>query len=131
MNSILPTSAHHCYLRLTLLSILDGKFEECWAALGVCCSSWVVTSRGSTGRSWMLPMGKSEFHSVESANRMVTRTGCFGIPSIFPDPNRSSSAKGDHKIHKSHLGKLIGFRLLGPPICVWQLCSKTCFRWTF
>lgn len=61
-------------LRLSLLAVLEGRFEELWAALGVCCSSWIVTSRGSTGRSWMLPMGNWAYAKVASANCMVTRT---------------------------------------------------------
>ncbi len=56
------------------MAILDGKYEDFWAALGVCCSSWVVASRGSTGRSWMLPMGNCEYHGVKKANTMVSRT---------------------------------------------------------
>ena len=62
------------YPRLSLVAILDGKYEDFWAALGVCCSSWVVASRGSTGRSWMLPMGNCEYHGVKKANTMVSRT---------------------------------------------------------
>ena len=60
--------------RLGLLAVLDGKFEDFWAALGICCSSWVVTSRGSTGRSWICPMGCLLHGNVEAANRMVSRT---------------------------------------------------------
>mmetsp|Transcript_40679 Transcript_40679/g.63947 ORF Transcript_40679/g.63947 Transcript_40679/m.63947 type:complete len:346 (-) Transcript_40679:30-1067(-) len=62
---------------LSLLAVLEGRFEELWAALGVCCSSWIVTSRGSTGRSWMLPMGNWAYAKVASANCMVTRTVCM------------------------------------------------------
>ena len=42
-------------------------------SFGVCCSSWVVTSRGSTGRSFLVPMGNPEHGKVADANCMVGR----------------------------------------------------------
>ena len=46
------------------------------SSLGVCCSSWIVTSRGSTGRCWICPMGLP-FAKVLSSNKMVSRIGCI------------------------------------------------------
>lgn len=46
------------------------------SSLGVCCSSWIVTSRGSTGRCWICPMGLP-FPKVLSSNKMVSRIGCI------------------------------------------------------
>lgn len=42
--------------------------------MGVCCSSWVTTSRGSSKRSFLTPMGCTEYKSVALANLMVSRT---------------------------------------------------------
>ncbi|CAE7688818.1 unnamed protein product [Symbiodinium necroappetens] len=41
--------------------------------LGVHCSSFVMTSRGSTGRSMANPEGCSDIPAVESANKMAAR----------------------------------------------------------
>ncbi|CAK9047489.1 Uncharacterized protein SCF082_LOCUS26595 [Durusdinium trenchii] len=59
---------------LAVMTILEGTYEEVFACLGVCCSSWVSTSRGSTHRSWILPMGWQGYQTVEAANKMVSRT---------------------------------------------------------
>lgn len=55
-------------------AILQGKFGEVAGALGCCCSSFVVASRGSTGRSFLTPMGCLEFNKVKAANCLGART---------------------------------------------------------
>ena len=59
--------------RLVLKSVLEGAYGKVLVTLGVCCSSWVVASRGSTKRSFLTPVGCLEFPSVASANLMVSR----------------------------------------------------------
>lgn len=77
-----PRQVHHhlvdnppcpLHLRLALKSILEGSFGELLVTLGVCCSSWVATSRGSTKRSLLVPMGCWLYGSVSDANLMVSR----------------------------------------------------------
>ena len=60
--------------RLALQSILEGSFGKLLVTLGVCCSSWVVASRGSSKRSFLVPMGCTLYDTVVSANQMVART---------------------------------------------------------
>ena len=60
--------------RLALQSILEGSFGKVLVTLGVCCSSWVVASRGSSKRSFLVPMGCTLYDTVVSANQMVART---------------------------------------------------------
>ncbi|CAJ1363253.1 unnamed protein product, partial [Effrenium voratum] len=59
---------------LAIQAILQGKFEELLAAFGVCCSSWILTSRGSSHRSELTPMGNPEFAKVKLANLLGSRT---------------------------------------------------------
>ena len=59
--------------RLAAKSLLDGVYGEVMGTYGVCCSSWVATSRGSTKRSFLTPMGCCEYQSVSLANKMVSR----------------------------------------------------------
>ena len=44
------------------------------AWLGTVCSTWVLMSRGSTGRSPSAPLGNTLFESVANANMMVARS---------------------------------------------------------
>ena len=62
-------------LRLVLKMLLESKFGEVLVTLGVCCSSWVLTARGSTKRSLLTPMGCDHYPSVALANKMVSRPG--------------------------------------------------------
>ncbi len=64
-------------LRLCIVAILQGKFEELFTSFGVCCSSWIVTSRGSTGRCFICPMGNQAYPKVIASNVMVARTGWY------------------------------------------------------
>ena len=64
-------------LRLALRAILDGSFGSLLVCMGVCCSSWIATSRGSTKRSFICPMGCLAYSSVQASNLMVSRS--FGL----------------------------------------------------
>ena len=55
-------------------AVLEGRYEEIFTTMGLCCSSWVATSQGSTKRSLLTPMGWSGYEKVESANKMCSRT---------------------------------------------------------
>ena len=61
-------------LRLSLLALLDSKFEDFAVSMGICCSSWIATSRGSTHRTYILPMGNTDYEKVRESNCMVSRT---------------------------------------------------------
>ena len=63
-------------LRATLAAVLRGR-PDGW--MGVKCSTWVTTSRGSTGRSPCNPHGlEDEVSCVADANLQVARTAhCY------------------------------------------------------
>ena len=61
-------------LRLSVYAMLNSRFEEALASVGLCCSSFVVASRGSTHRSFITPMGNEEFLKVRLSNQMTSRT---------------------------------------------------------
>lgn len=68
-------------LRLCILLVLRGKFNEALVMLEVVCSSWVTNSRSSTGRTVLTPIGNTMFAKVRLANLMVSRTGFeYGDP---------------------------------------------------
>ena len=56
-----------------LTAILCGDPNGFVHWLGVQCSTWVSTSRGSTGRSKANPMGLEDLTCVANANLMVSR----------------------------------------------------------
>ena len=63
-------------LRAAITAVLRGNSEDGYVHwLGVLCSSWVVTSRGSTKRSYILPEGLESLPSVELGNKMASRWG--------------------------------------------------------
>ena len=61
-------------IRMALKCILDGAYATLLVTLGVCCSSWITTSNGSTKRSFLTPMGCTDYASVRIANQMVSRS---------------------------------------------------------
>ena len=61
-------------LRLAILAALRGRYGSMLAMLGVCCSSWVAISRGSSHRSFLNPMGYTGYEAVRLANLMAART---------------------------------------------------------
>lgn len=67
--------------RLCIYAVLQGRLDEVFASIGICCSSWVVASRGSTGRSFITPMGHDYYPRVAAANKMVSRTAFDNYPS--------------------------------------------------
>lgn len=58
---------------MALKSILEGRYGSLLVTLGVCCSSWITTSNGSTKRSFLTPMGCCLYATVAAANKMVSR----------------------------------------------------------
>jgi len=59
---------------LSVYAMLNSRFDEALASVGLCCSSYVVTSRGSTHRSFITPMGNEKFLKVRLSNQMTSRT---------------------------------------------------------
>ena len=59
--------------RAALTAVLRGHPDGFLHWLGVLCSSWVTTSRGSTGRSLMNPEGDQSVPSVQYSNLMIAR----------------------------------------------------------
>ena len=60
-------------MRLAMLVVLGSKMGAAMALLGVCCSSWVAISRGSSHRSFLNPMGFTGYESVRIANEISCR----------------------------------------------------------
>ena len=69
---------HSFQLRLALLVILEGKYGHVLSMMGVCCSSWVAISRGSSHRSFINPQGYSGYRAVNVANKMAARSWVLG-----------------------------------------------------
>ena len=65
-------------LRATLSAVMRGRPDGWVHWMGVKCSTWVTTSRGSTGRSPCNPLGlEDEVCCVSDANLQVARTAHF------------------------------------------------------
>lgn len=62
------------YLRLAM-TILLKTAPGCVAHFGLACGSWVVVSRGTTLRTFLAPMGRTDLQSVSDANTLVSRPG--------------------------------------------------------
>jgi hypothetical protein len=62
-----------CDLRLAIMMILKCKPENFVVMLGVLCSTWVAINRGSSGRSWLCPMGNGASEAAANGNIMVSR----------------------------------------------------------
>ena len=78
--------------RLACALILESKWGSMLALFGVCCSTWISMSRGSTFRSIFLPMGDPHGMAVYLANKSMSRMeGC----KLKPSPNFTPA----HEIH--------------------------------
>lgn len=66
---------HPTQSRAALVAVLRGDPAGFNHWMGVQCSTWVSTSRGSTGRSSANPLGILDSPCVASANMMVSRCG--------------------------------------------------------
>ena len=61
--------------RLALCLLLQGRMDDIMLVMGVPCSTWVLTSSGSTLRSEFFPMGTPISLHVYLANKLVSRHG--------------------------------------------------------
>ena len=69
----------HCPARLCILLILRGRRDAFLAMIAVCCSSFVLSSRGSSKRSELTPMGFEMYEKVAVANLLAARQGWCNI----------------------------------------------------
>ena len=60
-------------IRMCITMILRGRMDKMLVLIAACCSSWVCASRGSTGRSFLTPLGRQELPSVALANLLACR----------------------------------------------------------
>jgi hypothetical protein len=58
-----------------MLTIMQGKSNELFTVFAVVCSSWVAISKGTSGRSWLSPLGDESYQFVREGNIMVARSG--------------------------------------------------------
>lgn len=56
------------------MAILDADRDAFVVWFGVLCSSWSITSRGTSLRSYLNPLGNQTLPFVREGNVMVTRT---------------------------------------------------------
>lgn len=71
-----PPSSCSTFMALKLrlaMTILMKCRPGLVAHLGLACGSWVVVSRGTTLRSFLAPMGRTDVESVAQANCLVAR----------------------------------------------------------
>ena len=69
----------HFPARLCILLILRGRRDAFLAMIAVCCSSFVLSSRGSSKRSELTPMGFEMYEKVAVANLLAARQGWCNI----------------------------------------------------
>ena len=62
--------------RLACILILESRWEDFLALFGICCSTFVSISRGSTHRSAWFPLGCPISLAVYKANKGVSRQEC-------------------------------------------------------
>lgn len=66
----------HHELRLACALVLQGNMEGFLALCGICCSTFVSISRGSTHRCEFLGEGSPVSMAVYKANKGLVRRGC-------------------------------------------------------
>lgn len=80
---IVPFTIHpiagHGHPRLACCMVLGAKWGEFLALMGICCSTFVSMSRGSTFRSIFLPQGCPISIAVYRANKALCRPGVHDI----------------------------------------------------
>lgn len=67
------------HLRLACTLVMQGRWEQFVGLVGICCSTFIAMSRGSTHRSEFLPEGCPISVSVYRANKGLVRRGQFGM----------------------------------------------------
>ena len=60
-------------VRLAIVMLLKCKPENFVTILGVLCSTWVSINQGTSGRSWLCPMGNGASEAARLGNIMVSR----------------------------------------------------------
>ncbi len=73
VNILLSPTLATALPRLACALILESRWEDFLALLGVCCSTFVGISRGSTHRSDFLPTGCPVSMAVYKANKGLCR----------------------------------------------------------
>ena len=100
--------------RLCIITILHGTPGDLLCILGVLCSTWTVVNSGTSGRDFLVPMGRTEYESVRCGNLMVARQGfgkhppkvfnhCFVFWNLAPTKwQLSFYAQGDSPLAPAH-----------------------------
>ena len=65
------------------MTILLKCAPGCVVHFGLACGSWVVVSRGTTMRTFLSPMGRTDLQSVSDANTLVSRLGLYMRKCMF------------------------------------------------
>ena len=60
--------------RLALSAVLGAVEDRCLVVIGIVCSSFVVVSSGTHGRTPFWPLGRTEYPSVRNGNTLAART---------------------------------------------------------
>ena len=60
--------------RLALSAVLGAVEDKCLVIIGIVCSSFVLVSSGTHGRTPFDPLGKTQFASVRDGNVLASRT---------------------------------------------------------
>ena len=64
-----------CNLRLHCAMIMEMAIGDALFVLGICCSTWVLTNRGTSKRCDFVPLGTPLALSTYKANKMTSRPG--------------------------------------------------------
>lgn len=57
------------------MGIILRSAPGCVCHFGLACGSWVIVSRGTTLRTFLAPMGRTDLQCVSDANTLVSRLG--------------------------------------------------------
>ena len=70
--------------RLAMSAVLGAVEDKCLVMMGIVCSSFVVISSGTHGRTPFMPLGNTQYESVRNGNTLASRTlGCSSYLSCF------------------------------------------------
>ena len=118
--------------RLCIALALCGVPSLLVSVLAVVCSSWTAVNLATSGRSVLLPGGRTYYKSVVSANKMVARTVLVWVGRSFQEIFWNMNIPRNFRLSKDKCWRWLRILLSiwgslpsGPLFssCSWQQCS--------
>lgn len=131
---------------MALMAVLQTKPEQSVTVIAIVCSSFVAVSKGSTGRTYLSPLGLPGILSVEKANVMACRHGMredgptrshilyiilslYTMESVFFCQGCSALLRDPRGWIDIHVGAAIDFRAV--PIATFPTTGSCMHRFLF